>query len=73
MNNSNTAVAPSEIAGAFPGHTNNGVNIVIVNATNNTEYVCVSLVNGMQPEDSAPVLLYVAGMFTFLVNLSCVL
>ena len=73
VNNSNTAVSPSEIAGAFPGHTNNGVNIVIVNATNNTEYVCVSLVDGMQPEDSAPVLLYVAGMFIILVNLSCVL
>ena len=69
MNNSNAAVSSSEIAGTFPGHTNNGVNIVIVNATNNTEYVCVSLVDDMQPENSAPVLLYVAGMFTILVNL----
>ena len=71
--NGSFAVAPVQIAFTFPGHTNNGVNIVIVIATNNTEYVCVSIVDGMQPENSAPILLYVVGMFTFLVNLSCVL
>ena len=71
--NGSILIAPVQIAGTIPGHTNNGVNIVIVIATNNTEYVCVSLVDGMQPENSAPILLYVAGMFTFLVNLSCVL
>ena len=29
--------------GRLPDHTVNGTNLVVVNATNNTEYVCVSL------------------------------
>ena len=53
---------PSVIGSSFPGHTHNGVNIVIVNATNNTEYVCVSSVDGFPVRDSDPVYLYIAGM-----------
>ena len=60
--NDSAAVIPAQIAANFPGHTQNGVNIVIVNATNNTEYVCVSAVDGMETA-SAPVVLYVAGNF----------
>ena len=36
--------------------------VLIVNATNNTEYVCVSVVTNMVERDSEPVYLYVAGM-----------
>ena len=39
-----------------------GVTLEIVNATNNTRYACVLLVDGMDPTDSEPVYLYVAGM-----------
>ena len=60
--NDSKTVTPTEIADVFPGHTVNGINIVIVNATNNTEYVCVSVVDGMDDTDSEPVYIYVAGM-----------
>ena len=60
--NGSDAVAPSGIAARFPGHTVDGVNIVIVNATNSTNYICVSVVDNMEDEDSEPVYLYVAGM-----------
>ena len=60
--NGSFAVLPAHIADEFPGHTQNGVNILIVNATNNTEYVCVSVVTNTVERDSEPVYLYVAGM-----------
>ena len=45
----------------LPGHMVNGTNLVIVKATNNTEYICVSTTSdGDTP--SAPVYLYIAGM-----------
>ena len=69
--NDSAAVSASDIATQFPGHIRNsptGVNIVIVNATNNTEYFCVSLVDGMPPEPSAPVILYVAGLLIRIVR-----
>ena len=60
-------MTPAGIAANFPGHTAapGGINLVVVNATNNTQYICVSLVQGMveMPQtDSEPVYLYVAGM-----------
>ena len=58
-------VPPTYIATSFPVHTHNGVNIIIVNATNNTEYICVSLIDGMVPTDSEPVYLYVAGTYVY--------
>ena len=60
--NGSDAVPPSAIFANFPGHTVNGVNLVIVNATNSTNYICVSVVDGMNDTDSEPVYLYVAGM-----------
>ena len=53
---------PSAIGSSFPGHTDNGVNIVIVDATNNTKYVCVSNVDDFPIRESEPVYLYIAGM-----------
>ena len=47
--------------GELPGHTVNGTNLVVVNASNNTEYVCFSLTNTANTP-SAPVYLYIAGM-----------
>ena len=58
---------PHDISDPLPGHTNNGVNIVIVNATNNTEYVCASVVDGINSTYSEPVYIYVAG--TYIVSL----
>ena len=47
--------------GLLPDHIVNGTNLVIVNATNNTQYICVSVTNdGDIP--SAPVYLYITGM-----------
>ena len=61
--NGGSGVLPFEVALSFPGHTNNGSNIVIVNATNNTQYTCVSVKVGGMFTDSDPVVLYVAGMY----------
>ena len=47
--------------GRLPGHTVNGTNLVIVKATNNTKYVCVSITNDGDIF-SDPVYLYAAGM-----------
>ena len=47
--------------GRLPGHTVNGTNLVIVKATNNTKYVCVSITNDGDIF-SDPVYLYPAGM-----------
>ena len=62
MNGSNAM-----FAGDFPGHTAaaGGISLVVVNATNNTRYICVSFVQSMveMPQtDSEPVYLYIAGM-----------
>ena len=60
--NGSAALSSADIAITFPGHTDNGVNVVIVNATNNTKNVCVSLMDGLPSIDSEPVYLYIAGM-----------
>ena len=54
-------------AGDFPGHTAvaGGITLVVVNATNNTQYICVLFVQSMVEmvqTDSEPVYLYIAGM-----------
>ena len=61
--NGSGSYSPYDVSDPFPGHTNNGVNIVIVNATNSTEYVCVSQVDGMVNTYSEPVYIYVAGTY----------
>ena len=61
MNGSNTISVANIRNGGFPDHAVNGSNLVIVNATNNTEYICVSVTdNGNVYSD--PVILYIAGM-----------
>ena len=47
--------------GALPGHTINGTNLVVVNATNNTQYICYSITDSVIIP-IAPVYLYIAGM-----------
>ena len=56
--------------GGLPGHALNATNdnLIIVNATNNTEYVCVSITDD-GATNSAPVHLYIAGMYV--VSLHC--
>ena len=65
--NGSSALIPADLVMMFPGHSLNGVNLVIVNATNNTEYICVSAVDNVGLTDSEPVYLYVAG--TYVVSL----
>ena len=61
--NDSSTFSLSEIRnGRLPDHTVNGVNLVIVNATNNTEYICVSIRDAGNLE-SSPVRLYIAGMY----------
>ena len=50
--------------GGFPDHTLNATNndLIVVNATNNTEYICASITDD-DDTYSAPVYLYVAGMY----------
>ena len=70
--NGSDAVPPSAIVTNFPGHAVNGVNLVIVNATNSTNYICVSLVDNVGETDSEPVHLYVAGMCsTYISKVMC--
>ena len=64
--NDSIATLPFEVAAFFPGHTTNGSSIVIVNATNNTQYICASAKGGAMVTDSDPVVLYVAGMYVIL-------
>ena len=60
--NGSTVFTLSEIRdGGLPDHTINGSNLVIINATNNTEYICVSI-RDVGDLDSNPVRLYIAGM-----------
>ena len=56
--------------GGLPGHALNVTNdnLIIVNATNNTEYVCVSSTDDGDA-NSAPVHLYITGMYV--VSLHC--
>ena len=61
--NGSSAQTPADLVMMFPGHSLNGVNLVIVNATNNTEYVCASVVDGMNSTYSEPVYIYVAGKY----------
>ena len=64
--NGSSAMTSTGIANLFPGHaaSTNGINLVVVNATNNTQYICVSFVQGggTIETDSEPVYLYIAGM-----------
>ena len=69
MNGSAPASTPADVPSQFPGHTVNGENLVIVNATNNTEYICVSIAGGGNA-DSDPVILYVAGTYCILYPVS---
>ena len=61
--NDSAAIIPFEISAYFSGHAVNGANLLIVNATNNTEYVCVSVEGGGVVTDSDPVVLYIAGSY----------
>ena len=67
VNGSTPAATPAEVPSELPGHTVNGENIVIVDATNNTEYICVSIA-AEGNTDSDPVFLYVAGMLYHITN-----
>ena len=60
--NGSSAISPYDIGRVFPGHGADGVNLVINDPSNNTEYICVSVVDNMNDIDSEPVYLYVAGM-----------
>ena len=57
--------------GDLPGHAANGSNLVIVNATNNTEYICVSIRDAGNLE-SSPVHFYIAGMLYHSIIFSCI-
>ena len=61
--NGSDALTPAALVMRFSGHVTNGVDIQIVNATNNTEYICVSNVDRVGETDSEPVYLYVAGTY----------
>ena len=61
--NGSGAVTPYGIGTVFPGHGYNGVNLVINDPSNNTEYICVTSVDNMDSANSEPVYLYVAGMY----------
>ena len=56
--------------GRLPGHTINGTNLVIVKATNNTQYVCVSITNDGDVF-SDPVYLYTTGMLIVSLHFLC--
>ena len=61
VNSDNTVTLTDIRRGGIPGHTANGSNLVVVNATNNTQYMCVSI--SITDVLSDPVYLYVAGTF----------
>ena len=61
--NGSAALISYDIGRAFPGHGANGVNLVINDPSNNTEYICVTSVDNMDSANSEPVYLYVAGMY----------
>ena len=60
--NNSSAALPSAVAMQFPGHGVAGDNLVIIDPTNNTEYICVSVEGGGVTTNSDPVVLYLAGM-----------
>ena len=60
VNGGNVLTISDIRGGALPNHTVNGSNLVIVTATNNTEYVCVSIRDSGDLNSSA-VRLYIAG------------
>ena len=61
--NGSDIVTLSEIRdGDLSNHSVNGSNLVIINASNNTEYICVSIRDADNLE-SNPVHLYIAGMY----------
>ena len=73
MNGSDVETLSEIRDGDLPDHSVNGSNLVIVNATNNTEYICVSIRDAGNLE-SSPVHLYVAGMLQdYIVVLSSVI
>ena len=64
MNGSITAVIGDIARGLLADHTVNGDNLVVVNATNNTNYICVgTTTDGLV--DSDPVILYIVGMLYY--------
>ena len=64
MNDSTTVIISDIANGGLPDHTVNGNNLVIVNATNNTNYICVGTTTGGLV-DSDPVILYIVGMLHY--------
>ena len=64
MNGSNTVIIRDIANGGLPNHTVNGNNLVINNATNNTNYICVGTTSvGLVESD--PVILYIVGMLYY--------
>ena len=68
VNGGNTLSLDDIRMGGLPGHTVNGTNLVIVNATNNTQYICVSVDDVLGNTDSNPVYLYIAGTYINCIN-----
>ena len=64
MNDSNTVIIRDIANGGLPNHTVNGNNLVIINATNNTNYICVGSTS-LGQLGSDPVILYVVGMLYY--------
>ena len=52
--------------GALPGHNVTGTNILINIPVNNTEYVCVSLIDGGESSNDLPYYIIVAGEYVYL-------
>ena len=62
VNGSTTAVIGDIARGLLADHIVNGNNLVIINATNNTNYICVgTTTDGLV--DSDPVILYIASTY----------
>ena len=68
INNSPTTL-PAAIPTSFPGHNFNGDNLVIINPTNDTVYICASVEGGGMQTKSNPVVLYIAGTYVCVISL----
>ena len=62
VNGGNTLTLDDVRRGGLPGHSVNGTNLLIVNATNNTEYICASI-RDVGNVNSDPAYLYIAGTY----------
>ena len=64
MVNSTTYLPGQLTRGDLPGHNATGTNILVNNPVNNTEYICVSLINGVSQGNSDPVyIIAIAGEY----------